>query len=268
MRGKLCKMLVAAVVLTVGMSSFAGDSKFSAKVADIVSKVDKANDPDGKYKDVKTKKTVMEASIPMTEVKLNIISIAKKPDKIKSVTEIPIMFKEITVFNGKQGWKSNPHMGVVAVLGPELQFLKFSALLENSVSFGEYFEKIELADKLEKVGDFDCFKLTCYPPADYKLKPYVCYIDNQKYLMRRMDSVMASDMGEVKTVTLLKDYKKIKGMMMPQVMTMTMLGMQIDAKMVSLEFNCDIPDSDFEKPAAPVQPAQPVQAQPAEQKKP
>jgi outer membrane lipoprotein-sorting protein len=247
----LSTAIIAFTILFVTLSeATALDKPPSPELAKLLQKIDHAFDPDHKARTVTNYISISEAEMPMTKIKFKITSILKAPNKRKTITDIPKIMRDVQVFNGKTGWKYNSRMGFQAITGPALNFLKYSAITDNTMRLENKYAKIELDKQQTTINGMKCYKLTGYPPAEYQLKPQIIYVDTKHYFVRKVEIAAVTDMGEVSTTVLLSDYKKFAGMNMAGRARMEQLGMTIELKVLSFKVNQHIPDSEFEKPKA------------------
>jgi outer membrane lipoprotein-sorting protein len=247
---KLLAMTIMVFTLLWSSTStiYALDKKPGPKLAELLKKIDQATDPQHQADKITSQIFVFEVELPMAQIKFNNTTILKAPNKRKMITSIPNMMTETEVFDGKIGWKSNSRMGFQQLTGPALQFLKYTTISSNKIRFEDKFKKIELAKKTFTINDKQCYKLTCYPPTEYKLTPQIIYIDTKKYLTRRVEMVVVSAMGEVPSIANIIEYKKFAGFYLPSKMQMTQMGMNVQMTLISFKINQAIPDGEFAKP--------------------
>ena len=217
-------------------------------IDDILAKIEKASDPEGISKDIKTSQVKSEISIPEQKIKFKVTITDKYPDKTISVTQIPGLMKVKTVFNGKEAWEESSTMGIRSLTGKELNNLKFHLLARNpKTTLKDVYSKIEISDKLEKVGDYECYKLTCYPDKSYGLKPTIEYYDNKLFLLRKSITTEITQMGEVQAVIYSEKYKKMHKMMMSMEATIEQMKMKMKAKILDFKIDIPVDDSLFQK---------------------
>lgn len=243
-------IIALTVLFTSSSTTQALDKTPGPKLAKLLKKIEKASDPDNKAQKITSQIFTFEVEITMAQIKFRNTTIFKAPNKRKMLTIIPNMMTETQVFDGKEGWQSNSRMGFQQITGPALQFLKYTTISGNTMLFEDKFAKIELAKEKSIVNEKQCYKLTCYPPAEYNLKPQTFYVDTKKHLTRKVEMVVVSAMGEVPSTAIIKEYKKFNGFYLPSKMHMTQMGMTIQMNLISFKTNQNIPDSEFEKPKA------------------
>ena len=243
---RFCSLFAVCLTLTLSSTGFSMDKN---QVDELIAKIEKAADPQGTAKNIKTRISKAELIIPQQKIKMSITTYTKFPDKNKVVTEIPGIMKSVTVLNGEKAWESSPAMGTREITGTELASMKFDIDMRRpDTKMRDVFSKIELADKLEKVGEFMCYKMVCTPKKKYSSKPVTLYFDNKKFYLRKTVMTSITKMGPIKSETILKDFKIINGR--PTAMTITVKQMNISVllKTIKIENNVKIADSEFAKP--------------------
>ncbi|MEI8245828.1 MAG: hypothetical protein WCI51_08365 [Lentisphaerota bacterium] len=239
----------------------------------LLKNIDKATDPVNKAKDVKTVISKYEGSVSMQEIKLQITATFKAPDKSKTVIKAgENMPDTIEMFNGKEGWTVVPGMGVRQINGPQLDFMKFTAKMSNPANhLRDIFPKIEVAPALEKIEGQDCYKLTCETDAKLKQLPLAIYVDSKTFLPSKMVVMVFTDMGQIPGTTLYSNYKNFDGLVVATVQKTQTMGMEMSTRLISIKYNENISDADFNLPKefnapqteAPVPAKNPVLAQAA-----
>jgi len=238
-------IFLSFLVLASGMLS-AMDRK---AVDELIVKMEKAVDPKGISKKIKSQVTKANISVPAQQIKMNMIMMDKFPDKSKEISSIPGVMESVRVYNGKQGWEYSKSTGLRAITGKELLSLKFNILIKNpAIKLREAFSEITVADKLEKVGEFECYKMTCKPKKGFDLKPMFLYVDNKKFLTRKLIMTAETQMGPIEAVSIMRKFKEIDGLMLPTEIELIQMGMKMNFTIVEIKNNVDIPDSEFDKP--------------------
>ncbi|MFA7231358.1 MAG: hypothetical protein WC071_08810 [Victivallaceae bacterium] len=216
---------------------------------DLLARIDKSIDPDGKGKTVKTVVNNYEASVPMQQITMQMSTMFKAPDKIKTSMQIQGIPASTEAYNGKIGWSMMESLGVRQITGTQLEFMRLTARMSNpALRLQEIFAKIILADDSEKVGVVDCYKLICQAEQSFNLPPITIWIDRKTFFPAKMEMKVFTDMGAVPSTSNFADYKQYNGVFFPSVQTTTTLGMELTAKLLSVKFDQTIPDSEFDMP--------------------
>jgi hypothetical protein len=216
----------------------------------LLNNIDKATDPENKAKEVKTVISKYEGSVSMQEIKLQITTMFKAPNKSKTIIKAgENMPGSIELFNGQDGWTIVPGMGVSQINGPQLDFMKFTAQMSNPANhMKDLFAKIELSPALEKVEGRNCYKLTCQADAKLKQVPLAIYVDSKTFLPSKMVIMVFTDMGQIPGTTFYSNYKNLSGMVIPTEQKTQTMGMEMSTKLISIKYNEPIPDFEFDVP--------------------
>lgn len=235
--------LFGATNLLLGMTN--------SEVDDIIVKIEKAVDPENVSKTIKTSVQKAELEMPAQNIKMNITVTNKFPNKSRVKTELPGVMTILRVFNGVDGWEYSPVLGMRQIEGKELNSVKFDMAMQTpNNKMRDIFSKIEVPDKREKIGEFECYKFICTPKKKYNQSLIIMFIDTKKFLMRKMDLTVESQMGAIKTESIFSDYQKVNKMMVPMVTTMKQAGMDVKLKVLEIKNNAEVNDSEFDKPAS------------------
>lgn len=235
-------------------------------VDQLLKNIDKAVDPDDKAQDIKTIISKYEGAVSMQEIKLQITTMFKAPNKSKTIIKAGENMPDgVEIFNGTEAWTIVPGMGARQINGSQLDFMKLTAKMSNPANrMKDIFPKIEMAPMLEKVEGVDCYKLICEPEEKLKLMPVAIFIDSKTFLPAKMVIMVFSDMGQIPGTTLYSNYKKLGGIVIATEQKTQTMGMEMTTKMLSVKFNDPIGDFEFEIPkefnAAPVAVPAPVKS--------
>ena len=223
--------------------------KHNMKKKELLDKMEKAVDPKGAAKKWKTLILKMQMQAPMQQQKVSITAMYKFPDKSKGIAKIPGAPTTIQVVNGKQAWKETVGLGIQMKSGVQLGFAKFQCKKSNpALKPEDIYEKITLDPYMYKIGEFSCYKLICYLPAELKIEPSRIFVDNKEFLIRRSVENQLTDMGVIPVSIDSKDYKVMNGIKIATTVNTNIMGIEINGKILSLKANEKIPDSEFELP--------------------
>ncbi len=219
-------------------------------VEQLLKNIDKAVDPDDKAQDIKTVISKYEGAVSMQEIKLQITTMFKAPNKSKTVIKAGENMPDgVEIFNGKEAWTIVPGMGARQINGPQLDFMKLTAKMSNPANrMKDLFPKIEMAPMLEKVEGADCYKLICEPEEKLKLMPVAIFIDRKTFLPVKMVIMVFSDMGQIPGTTFYSNYKNLGGIVIATEQKTQTMGMEMTTKLLSVKFNDPIEDFEFEIP--------------------
>lgn len=245
---KLLTITLIALIVSFTTTIPALDKPASPELATLLKKIEKASDPENKAGKITNQIFTFEIEMPMAKIKFTSTTMFKAPNMQKIVTSVPNIMTETQVFDGTNGWKTNTRMGFQKITGAALQSLKFSTISGNKMLLEDKYARIEIAKEKTEVNGMQCLKLTCYPPAEYNLKPHILYVDINKYFMRKLTMTAITPMGEISSIIIINEYKKINGIYFPNKMQVEQIGMTLHMKLLSLKINQNIPDSEFEQP--------------------
>ncbi len=214
----------------------------------LLAKIKKADDPEGVKATIKTQ--IQKVETIFSGQKISTITIDKFPNKTRIDVNMPGVMTSTTCYNGKTAWEISPATGVREIKGKELDSIKLDMVRRiPSVNQRDVFEKIVVADKLETIGEFKCYKMTCTPKKEFNsTTPIVLYYDKEKLLLRKMNIVVDSKMGPMKMELTLEDYKKVNKMWVSMLSTIDQMGMKLKVKVLEYKINVKVDDSIFEKP--------------------
>ena len=188
---------------------------------------------------VKDETTVMEGA--MMGQKLTIKITRKAPGMSKEEVTMGSMVLQKKVCNGKRVMQSGMQ-GSKELTGDELK----NELLENT-SYKELKYK-ELGYKytllgVDKLNDKDVYKLEMENPSGDKTTEYY---DVTSGLKLRTETIISSRQGDAMVATDLGDYKEVGKVKYPHSIKIDQGGQIIDTKVISLEVNKKIKDTEFE----------------------
>jgi outer membrane lipoprotein-sorting protein len=127
--------------------------------------------------------------------------------------------------------------------------MRFEMDMKNpKLTMRDVFSKIAVDDKTVKVGNADCYKLTCTPKEKYgDLKPVIYYVSAKDFLIREMVSVTPTRMGDIKTVSLFSNFQAIDKQIVPMHITIKQANITMEVTVKKVENNIEVKDSEFEK---------------------
>jgi outer membrane lipoprotein-sorting protein len=244
-----CIFLLTVLFTTLSILSY-GNSFKNIKPAGLIKKMSAAIDPNGVLTSTKTKQTVGKAVMPLQKIKVSVVSQFKMPDKYLIITTFPDGQKQTQAYNGKTAWSYNSKSKKKTILsGKDKDAFIFNAMLASPKSdiYSDLFERMKVDNSYYKVGKYECYKLTCYPKAVFKLtEPYVFYVDNKNFLIRKMDLTIYLKEKPLKESILSKDYKNILGIKFAMKTTTNILGSEIDYYTKDIKFNIPVNDKVFD----------------------
>lgn len=215
----------------------------------LLEKIKQAADPEDAAKNWKTMLIKMQMGAPMQQLSFSVTGMYKFPDKAKLIAEMPGLPVITEVFDGKQAWKEVAGLGIQMKTDEQLAFAEFECRKSNpALELTDIYEKVELDPYLYQAGGFSCYKLLCYPPEKLKMPPTQLFVDAKEFLARYSIENQLSEMGMVQVAATISDYKVVEGVKVPMLMEMDMMGIKMQAKLLSIKINEAVPDTEFRFP--------------------
>ena len=231
-------LLMAALVLGLGLEARA------QSVTEILAKSIEAQggrEALSKIKDTTTSGTMELIQMGMSAA-LTIYQ--KEPNKMRM--DIDIMGMLITqAYDGTKGWMINPQTGVAEEMtetqskAQRLQAMGYDAAL-NPEKYGITYS---LKGK-DKIGDKDCFVLEQVFQDGFKA---TVYLNASTYLTEKVISKSDAMGTEIESESILGDYRKVDGIMVPFLMTINQGDAEFGRITVTkVAFNSNLEDSFFQ----------------------
>jgi len=143
-------------------------------------------------------------------------------------------------------WEHSLLQGARIKSGVERAQAVREATLNASVRWRELFPEVETAG-METIDGEDAYQVVMIPEEGGSQS---VYFSVNSGLAVRTDMVAASQMGDIPLQVTMADYMEIGGILMPTTMTQSLAGQSIRISFESTEVNVDIPDEQFDLPAA------------------
>ncbi len=142
-------------------------------------------------------------------------------------------------------WENSALMGPRIKTGAEKAFYEREAVLEKDLRWRDVYAKAELAGELVDDG-VASYKVILTPKDGGK--PETRFYDKATGLLRKIQQVAPSPMGEIPAEQILMDYKDFGGVKVPTRSITKMASAEMSVTVTSLEFNRPIPASKFVPP--------------------
>jgi hypothetical protein len=252
------KIFISIFILTISLITNASDTNLNARdsstenrkdlISDILDKMEIAVDPNQRAEEVKTLRTVMDITIPSENILLKVTVFDKFPDKTKLIQELPNGMRTVKVLNGESAWERVEPAGKTRIItGKELDFMKFELFMKTpGVKLKQIFKTVEIESKNEIVGEHECYKLKCIPSGDLELPPITLFVDKSDFLTRRMDLLLPMPQGAIIIKNKILKYEVINGRNVPSNIEIIQGNATILKKLISVDENIEIPDTEFE----------------------
>ncbi len=147
---------------------------------------------------------------------------SQAPDRLRMEIEIPGLGKIHSGYDGEAAWSIDPIMGAQVLTAESAAQMREQANFHSLLYRPEDYPTLTL----EGVTDFqgtECFELTVVSKAGLQSQQYFA-VDSG--LLVGMAQTQYSPMGEIPSVSALKEYREFEGVLMATVTEQSMMGMQ------------------------------------------
>ncbi len=215
------------------------------EVKTILKNMSNATDPSRKLAKASSIMVQIENVIESKGVKSQLSACFVNPDNYRADSKLGMFPLESRGFNGQTFWKKNAVGTVSKLSGPGVEPMRFLVNFMNpGARFDRIFIKIVWNKKKYKLNNFDCLMLTCYPPPELKLPPYIIYVDRANWFIRRTE-ITAPEFGRnMKVVTDFYSYGAYGGVNLPVEYTIYFPGATLKSKTAGMLLNVN-PAADF-----------------------
>jgi hypothetical protein len=194
---------------------------------------------------LKNRVTRGKMAMPAMGLEGSIVQYQAPPNLSSSHIELAGMMTADEGTNGEIAWE------ITTMTGPRLREGEEAEIFMRRSTFPEHRwrERYSAATTVgvETIDGRDCYKVVMTPkvgPED------TWYFDKETSLLRRMDVIEKSPMGEVPATATFGDHKVVDGILIPHSSTMTVGPVEMTITLESVEHNTEIPAGTFEPPDA------------------
>jgi hypothetical protein len=171
--------------------------------------------------------------------------LAKAPNKSAMKIDVPNFGVVNRIFNGANGWSSDPMSGLRELSGVELAQMKRGADFHAELNYKKHYAKMEVKSK-EKVGAYETYVVEATPTEG---TPEKLYFDVNTGLLVRTDGESEGPQGKVPIETYMDDYKVVDGVKIPHTVKQVNPMMTWVMKFTDVKNNVDIDEAKFGKPS-------------------
>lgn len=238
------KKIFTVCLLSVFLLNFLTTPVFSQTAKEILAKM--INAQGGKKVLESIKDTTLSGSLEMVAMGLSgsITMYQKEPNKLRM--DIEVMGMIITqAYDGEKAWGVDPQTGSTQEMSErEATDFKRQALGNDAFLHPEKYGITYAYKGVEKIEGKDYLVLEQTYSDGYKATSYV---DPDTYLTYKTKATSVNQMGvEVEAETIISDYKKVEGIMVPHSIIVFQDGEEfITIAFTEVKFNSDIEDSLF-----------------------
>ena len=242
------KKIIGLLFAALSFTAFAAGIDPEASL--LLDKMEKTYDPLDKSKTVKTKTVEIEMAMEAQDMKMNLTQYFKIPLMLKVKIEIPGIMETETGFDGVKAWDFSKAGGVRELTGKELSSMKFGAVMESpSMKLQNICSEIKLDKNGGDVDGVPCVKMVCTPKPEYNAPAFTVWVSPKDCLLRKMEMISVTQMGEIPSTTIFRNFKKCWDILIPYEQEITQLNMKMKTTVKSVEFNKEISDDEFKMPA-------------------
>lgn len=246
------KILILLIAMMSAWTLSAREAELNPpEVKAILQKMSAAVDPSRKLASASSIMVQIQNVIESKGVKSQLNACFVNPDKYRADTKMGVFQLESRGFNGQTFWKKNAAGSVPKLSGPAVEPMRFLVMfMHPGARFDKIFTKIVWDKKKYKLNNFDCAMLTCYPPPELNLPPYIVYVDRNNWFIRRTE-ITAPEFGRnMKVVTDFYNYGTCDGVNLPVEYTVYFPGATIKSKTTGMLLNVKPAADFFEVPAS------------------
>ena len=215
------------------------------KTAALLAEIQRAADPDDIGRTIKSMRKKSEGSF--LNIKMLNDTFFKSPDKIRQTIDVPGMQSATVYFNGRKAVRADSLDGNTVMENDALENLKMNVKMMNpAITWDNIFDKISVADELEKRDGREYIAVTGSFAPDKKLHPWKFLVDPASKLVIYAFVKTPSALGTVEAVTHNIEFKKLNGLVVPVKAVQSMLLMKFEFTLTDFVINQDYPDSMFE----------------------
>lgn len=194
---------------------------------------------------IKSIETNATLDIPMMGVKGTMQIFAAQPGKMATIMDLPGIGKMESGYDGEYGWESNP------MAGPSLMEDEQVSALADQIDPNSAAKHRELYQTIEHQGEVDfkgqkVHKIRLVRPDG---RESIEYYAIESGLMVGQESTQPSQMGEMKIVSVMSEYKEFDGMKMPTRMVQLLGPQEMVMTIQSVKLN-NVDPAVFKRPAA------------------
>jgi outer membrane lipoprotein-sorting protein len=202
-------------------------------------------------------------SVPLMGMSAPVTIYKASPNLMLTEMDMPGMGAMLEGCDGANVWGYNAMTGPTLKKGRAAEDALDEAWLDDSDWRARYAGAETKG--VEKVGGEDCYVVELKRRAgagastvvtgtgkmgltEKSRSPYVQYFSKKTGLMAKMEAETETEMGKVQIAVLVRDYRKVGGILMPFEMATTAAGQTMTMSFTEVEANADIPRSKFDPP--------------------
>ena len=221
-------------------------------VDQLVSKMSKATDPQGNFKNAKSyilkQKVIDSGKFERDEYSLEIRY--KAPNFMKYTSYRGGKPFSILIFNGERAWNIDPETSLATEVssGKGINLVKtFAALAKPGNTPKTVFKDVEI-DMVRDQWDILCYRLVCRV-EDSSIAPYIMLIDSRNYLTRSFETTLYGSDGSIgKYYSAIGKYDMVAGICMASETLVENGDKKVRSNLISFTLDPVISDDEFKLP--------------------
>lgn len=216
----------------------AGDEEASLPQAgEVLDKLKAASGGEEVWKSIKNRRTTGKVTIPAAGMSADSASYVSDSGSMRETLIFPDFGEFKQGLDGELGWANDPIQGPRILGADELKQYKQMTQLHPLAHFEETYEKIEVKGRA-KIGDLDCLHLVFTLKDPVRTENW--WIDEEKFLLRKLSTVITSPLGKMPIETVVSDYRDIDGMALPYKLEIAQGPQKIHFTIEKYEHNVEI----------------------------
>lgn len=183
---------------------------------------------------------------PAQGLKGTIARYSAAPGRYYATLEVPgLGTVEMGVNNGV-AWENSLVLGPRIKSGVERAEALREATLNSTLLWRELYPKVETIGT-DTVNGEECYQVRMTPPEG---APQTMCFSKATGLGLKITTTAATQMGDIPVETFISSYKNFGGILVPERITQKTAGQEMTIVITSVEVNAEIPDKQFDLPAA------------------
>lgn len=204
---------------------------------EVLEKMKAASGGEEIWKNIKTRRTTGKVSIPAAGMSADTSSYINDSGTMREVVNFPDFGEFKQGLDGEMGWANDPIQGPRLLGTDEMKQYKQMTQLHPLARFEENYKKIEVKDR-GKINDLDCLHLVFTLKDPERTEHW--WVDEEKFLLRKLSTVITSPLGKLPIETVVSDYREIDGMFLPSKLEIIQGPQKIYFDIEKYEHNVDI----------------------------
>jgi zinc protease len=244
MRGPLLLTLIVLSPVLLPLPTRAQEPGALPKAETVLDQFVEATGGKAAYEKFKNRTRSGTIEVPAANATGKIQIFQAAPKKLAIVTEIgPAKSTQAT--DGTTVWQTSPDGARLMDAAEKDDFLR-DATFNAEIHSKDLYEKLECVG-VEDVEGKPAYKVVLTAKTG---KTETEYYDKASHLLVKETTTTKGPMGDVSLESILSDYKKVDGLLMPFTITQKIEGQQFVIKFTEVKHDADIPADTFRKPAS------------------